>query len=198
VIVDRLGGYTQGVGRWIVLAAIAVMVRLGFWQLERLHEKEALIARAEAALTMNAEAPWPRSAAEARHVLYRHARVNCTRVIEEGAGAGENARAEPGWAHFARCALAGGGEAKVILGWSRDPGRTGWRGGEVGGVIAPGPRLVAGPAIGGLQDNAQPNPADLPNNHLSYAVQWFLFAAVALVIYGLAVRKRLAEPGPRR
>jgi hypothetical protein len=28
-------------------------------------------------------------------------------------------------------------------------------------------------------------------------VQWFLFAAVALVIYALAVRKRLAEPGPR-
>ncbi|NBO00626.1 MAG: hypothetical protein EBV21_04095 [Betaproteobacteria bacterium] len=34
--------------------------------------------------------------------------------------------------------------------------------------------------------------SDLPNNHLSYAVQWFLFAFVALVIYALAVRKRLA------
>jgi surfeit locus 1 family protein len=34
--------------------------------------------------------------------------------------------------------------------------------------------------------------------HLGYAVQWFLFALVALVIYALAVRKRLAEPGPHR
>ncbi|HNJ47416.1 MAG TPA: SURF1 family protein, partial [Novosphingobium sp.] len=36
---------------------------------------------------------------------------------------------------------------------------------------------------------------DIPNNHLSYAVQWFLFAATALVIYGLALRKRLAARG---
>ena len=30
----------------------------------------------------------------------------------------------------------------------------------------------------------------IPNNHLSYAVQWFLFALTALVIYVLAVRKK--------
>jgi surfeit locus 1 family protein len=30
----------------------------------------------------------------------------------------------------------------------------------------------------------------VPNNHLSYAVQWFLFAAIASVIYVLAVRRR--------
>jgi surfeit locus 1 family protein len=35
-----------------------------------------------------------------------------------------------------------------------------------------------------------PDPRDLPNNHFSYAVQWFLFAATALVIYGIAVWKR--------
>ena len=29
----------------VVLAAVAVMLRLGFWQLERKAEKEALIAR---------------------------------------------------------------------------------------------------------------------------------------------------------
>jgi surfeit locus 1 family protein len=43
-----------------------------------------------------------------------------------------------------------------------------------------------------LQPNARPDPNDIPNNHLSYAVQWFLFALTALVIYGLALRKRLA------
>jgi surfeit locus 1 family protein len=39
--------------------------------------------------------------------------------------------------------------------------------------------------------NARPDPNDIPNNHLAYAVQWFLFAGVALVIYALAVRKRM-------
>ncbi len=30
----------------------------------------------------------------------------------------------------------------------------------------------------------------MPNNHLSYAVQWFSFAATALIIYALALRRR--------
>jgi surfeit locus 1 family protein len=40
---------------------------------------------------------------------------------------------------------------------------------------------------------ARPNPDDVPNNHMAYAVQWFLFAAAAAVIYLLALRKRQAE-----
>jgi len=59
------------------------------------------------------------------------------------------------------------------------------------GVVAPGPRLVADPPMAGLEASARPDPSELPNNHLSYAGQWFLFALVALVIYGLALRKRL-------
>jgi surfeit locus 1 family protein len=182
----------------IVLLAVAIMIALGFWQIERGREKQALIGRAQTAVTMNSDAPWPATEAETERVLYRHTRVNCARVLELGAQAGQNLRGESGWAHVARCALGDGVEGRIVLGWSRNPAKVAWQGGEIGGVIAPGPRLVAGPAIAGLEDNAQPNPADLPNNHLSYAVQWFLFAAVALVIYGLAVRKRLAEPEPPR
>jgi hypothetical protein len=79
----------------------------------------------------------------------------------------------------------------VVLGWSRLPmAAGGWSGGEVRGVIAPGPRLVASPPLAGLEANAMPDPADIPNNHFAYAVQWFVFAATALVIYGLALRKR--------
>ena len=43
----------------------------------------------------------------------------------------------------------------------------------------------------GLDANARPDPATIPNNHLSYAIQWFLFALTALVIYGIALRKRM-------
>ena len=82
------------------------------------------------------------------------------------------------------------GKARVVLGWSRDPHAPDWRGGEASGVIAPGPRLVSDPPLAGLAANARPDPADIPNNHWSYAVQWFLFAGTALVIYALALWKR--------
>ena len=46
-----------------------------------------------------------------------------------------------------------------------------------------------------------PAPVTLPEltegPHLSYAVQWFLFAATALVIYVLALRKKWRAENPR-
>ena len=51
-------------------------------------------------------------------------------------------------------------------------------------------RLIVGPPLNGLQANAAPDPAEIPNNHLSYAVQWFLFALTAAIIYVLALRKK--------
>lgn len=182
----------------LVLAAVAVMIALGFWQLGRLREKEALLARYAAAETMSADAPFPRDEASARPLFYRHARVDCRKVTDVTTKAGGNARGESGLAHYATCILAGGGTADVVLGWSRQPEAPDWRGGEVAGVIAPGPRLVADPPLAGLEPNARPDPSEIPNNHLAYAVQWFLFAATALVIYALALRKRLAGRGADR
>lgn len=83
--------------------------------------------------------------------------------------------------------------ADVALGWSRSSTPPQWDGGGVSGVIAPGPRLVAMTPIAGLEQLALPDPADVPNNHLAYAGQWFFFALTALVIYGLAIRKRMKE-----
>jgi cytochrome oxidase assembly protein ShyY1 len=51
--------------------------------------------------------------------------------------------------------------------------------------------LVADQPASGLQPSAPPSIADIPNNHMAYAVQWFLFAATALVVYGIALRRRL-------
>lgn len=174
----------------IVLAAVAVMVRLGFWQLERLDQKDAMLARYSTARTMNADALFPITG-DGKDVWYRHATLDCARVIEANSISGQSARGEPGIGHVALCELPGGGTARVILGWSRELTVPDWRGGRVQGIIAPGPRLVADPPLAGLEANARPDPADLPNNHLSYAVQWFLFAFTALVIYAVAVRKRL-------
>lgn len=192
----------------IVLAAVAVMLRLGFWQLERMHQKEAMIAR-YAASVENPRVEVLTSVPAGEEFHYRHASVFCRRVSGIMVTAGHNARGETGWAHVARC-LTGAEQpipgiddqvtsADVVLGWSDNPAEVAWTGGRVNGVIAPGGelkvRLIADPPLAGLAANARPDPNDIPNNHLSYAVQWFLFAATALVIYGLALRKRLAAKG---
>ncbi|MEE4454050.1 SURF1 family cytochrome oxidase biogenesis protein [Novosphingobium resinovorum] len=173
----------------VVLAAVALMMALGFWQLRRLHEKEALLAHYAAAQVNPALVEWT-SRGVGEDLLYRRAHLDCAAVGERSSMAGHNAAGVAGMAQTARCALPGGGSALVVLGWSRQPNAGVWRGGAVTGVIAPGPRLVAMPALAGLEPNAMPDPSELPNNHFSYAVQWFLFAATALVIYVLALRKR--------
>ncbi|WP_260925223.1 SURF1 family cytochrome oxidase biogenesis protein [Novosphingobium sp. 9] len=179
----------------VVLAAVAMMVWLGFWQIRRLHEKEALLARFAEARAQIAEvdwpAQWPTDPDKGYELTYRRAQLMCSAVTERSSMAGHNAAGESGMAQTARCALPGGGFALVVMGWSQSPmAGTAWQGGEVHGMIAPGQRLVADPPLAGLQPNALPDPADLPNNHLSYAIQWFAFAAMALAIYALALRKR--------
>jgi cytochrome oxidase assembly protein ShyY1 len=174
----------------LVLAAVALMIGLGVWQLHRLTWKEALLARYGSAEHIAAEVPFPRDAAAAEAVLYRRSRVDCRSVEDATAISGRNAFGVPGVAHVARCRLADGSLAKIVLGWSPDPRASDWRGGIVTGMIAPGPRLVADPPLAGLAPNERPDPGQIPNNHLSYAVQWFLFAATALVIYALALRGR--------
>lgn len=178
----------------IVLLAVAVMIALGFWQLARKAEKEALLERYTQAVGMSAEVLWPRTADAYPAALYRHARVDCARVEGIEAVAGRSAEGRAGWAQIAQCRLRDGSPAAVALGWSPGPDGPRWAGGMVGGFIGPagktGIRLVASPAQAGLDQLSPPDPANLPNNHLSYAVQWFAFAATALVIYGLALRGR--------
>lgn len=175
----------------VVLAAVAVMIALGLWQLERMHEKEGLLAGYEKARVDAALVSFPRDAPDAERVLYRRSRIDCAEVLGRTTKSGLDGNGVSGIAHYATCRLADGGTAEVVLGWSRDPALREWGGGPVSGLIAPGPRLVADPPLAGLEASAKPDPRDLPNNHWSYAVQWFLFALTALVIYGLAVWKRM-------
>lgn len=180
----------------VVLAAVATMIWLGVWQLQRKEWKEALIARFEQSQAMSSDVPWPADGSEHEAALYRHSGFDCARVLEMDSTAGRSANGQPGWAHQARCRTAGGGEALVAIGWSRDPRPPKWDGGEVAGFVAPageGIRLIAAPPQAGLEQLAAPDPRDVPNNHLAYAVQWFFFAATALAIYALALRRRRRE-----
>ncbi len=175
----------------IVLLAVAYMVHLGFWQLQRLGEKEAMLARYAAAQASGEDVRWPETPAMAERAFYHRSRLDCRSATGETTLSGRNAKGEAGLAHVATCIDAEGGARQIVLGWSRDPSAAVWTGGVVTGWIAPGPRLVADPPLAGLEANARPDPRDIPNNHLAYAVQWFLFAGVALVIYALALRKRM-------
>ena len=181
----------------IVAAAVATMIWLGLWQLGRLDEKEAQLARYERSLTMSSEVPWPKNRAEREMALYRHSQLSCAKVTGIDERAGRSQSGETGWAHVAHCVLADGSMADVALGWSSDPRPVTWQGGVVSGFVGPsgkeGVRLVSAPPQAGLAQLSAPDPRDVPNNHLSYAVQWFLFAATALVIYALALRKRWRE-----
>ncbi len=179
----------------IVVAAAIIMAMLGFWQLDRMKQKEALLARYANSEGQTAEVAWPADGAAAQNLLFRRSRFDCRPEGTAQPMAGHSARGVTGWAHVQTCVLPGGQKAQLVLGWARDLNPRPWAGGTVTGTIAPGAghevRLIADPPLAGLEANARPDPRSIPNNHLSYAVQWFLFAFTALTIYGLVLRKRL-------
>ena len=87
---------------------------------------------------------------------------------------------------------------QAVMGWSERPDSPDWTGGPVSGIIAPDTqhviRLVASKPAPGLKPAQPPSIQDIPNNHFGYAVQWFLFAGIAMVIYVLALRRRGSGP----
>lgn len=196
----------------VVLAAVAVMVRLGFWQLDRLEQKELLLNRYSDRGSTFADVTNPDLPAQS--ALYHQTIVECAEASDWRAVAGRNAKGDPGFAHLAKCILPTNfyvtpkmiderlvevpaktlASIDVVVGWSRAPQSPVWNGGTVRGIVAPnkeGIKVVADPPLAGLEANARPDPNDMPNNHLAYAVQWFLFALTALVIYAIALRRRL-------
>jgi cytochrome oxidase assembly protein ShyY1 len=192
----------------IVALAIAAMIGLGVWQLHRATWKEALLARYTAAQNMPPVAFQPLATDDA--LLFRRSSAVCLEPVNWTTTPGRNRAGEPGWRWIVNCRTgAEGPGATFDMGWSAGwQGKVTWRGGRVAGVIASRPdhRSVVGKALGrgapaglmiiadtpapGLKPSAYPAIADIPNNHMAYAVQWFLFALIAAVIYGLALRWR--------
>jgi cytochrome oxidase assembly protein ShyY1 len=188
----------------IVALAVAAMIGLGIWQLQRARWKEGLLARYEAAERQPPIA-WPTTPLKSDQLpLFRHATGVCLRPIGKRVTAGANGSGESGYAQIIDCVTGAEGPAmSVEVGWSKNPNaRVAWPGGPVSGIIAPDGRtrmrLVAATAPPGLEPSAPPSINSIPNNHRSYAVQWFSFAAIAMVIYGLALRKRLREEQAKR
>ena len=185
----------------VVGAAVAVMIALGIWQLQRAQAKDRLLAQYAAAQVLP-PITWADAAAEAQPPLFRHATGVCLRIAGQRAQAGENRAGETGYVQIIDCVTGAKGPGmSVELGWSKNPNaKFDWRGGPVSGIIAPDRRnrmrLVAASAPPGLQASRPPTLDGIPNNHRSYALQWFSFALIAAIIYGLALRKRLKDEKP--
>lgn len=184
----------------VVALAVAVMIALGFWQLRRAGEKDALLARYKAAQNLPPIAFPTGPLHSDRLPLFRYATGLCLSPVAKRSTAGQSRAGEVGYVLIVDCSTGAEGPGmSVELGWTRNPNAAvNWRGGPVSGVIAPDRkarmRLVAATSPPGLEPSAPPSIEQIPNNHRSYAVQWFLFAGIALTIYILALRKRLKEP----
>ena len=188
----------------LVVAAVAAMIGLGFWQLQRRTEKLALLA----VLAANPSKPLIAMPVPAigDDLLFRRAGAMCLAPISfstEGAG-------NAGYRIIAQCKTGAEGPGFAVqIGTTRDVDfKPSWAGGRVTGILSHAPNhepliaelfdkkpqrpllLVADTPAPGLTANAIPSLDSIPNNHLAYAVQWFAFATIALVIYGLALRRR--------
>jgi cytochrome oxidase assembly protein ShyY1 len=180
----------------LVAAAVAVMIGLGVWQTRRAEWKEGLLDRYASAGRQPPMA-WPMIAGREEQLpLFRRASGLCLRPAVTSAVAGRNRTGEPGYVFLVDCVTGAEGPGmRVELGWSKNPqAKFAWNGGPVSGVIAPDSqarmRLVADRSPAGLEPSARPSLQSISNNHRLYAIQWFAFAAIALVIYALALRGR--------
>jgi cytochrome oxidase assembly protein ShyY1 len=192
----------------IVVIAVAILIRLGFWQLHRAHENEQLLAQ-YAAASKQPPIAFPTTPIRGPLPLFRWATGFCQRVVGRRSIAGESRSGETGYAQIVDCATGAEGPGmSVDVGWSQDPNaKVNWTGGLVTGVIVPdrlhGIRLVAAGAPPGLQPSALPSVETAvpttPTGNRFYALQWFVFAALAALIYVLALRKKWRSvPAPAR
>ena len=198
----------------MTLVMLAVLVRLGFWQLERREQKHRLIADLEAAETLPPVTPseFYRAMIGAGSVQYRRAHVICRpgRVTPYDFRGGESAAGQSGFLVLVACrepayTRGRGPDLVVVAGFTDRPELraplvvdT-----EFDGTVIERPygkaagrpmfMLIPKTAVPPLQPSRLPTPGDLPDNHLSYALQWFAFAATLAIIYGLFVFGRMRK-----
>jgi cytochrome oxidase assembly protein ShyY1 len=201
----------------IVGLAVAAMIALGVWQLDRKAQKEALLAQ----LATNFDKPamaFPLLPVGDEN-LFRRASANCLEAVGWRKQGGRSAKGTIGTRQLAECRTGTEGPVLLVdMGVARDPKfQPQWKGGPVSGTITHAPdarpliasvfdttpkalMLVSDQPAPGLEATAKPALSSVPNNHLAYAVQWFLFAMVAVVIYLLALRlkqRKDAAPEPK-
>ena len=193
----------------MTLIMLAVLVGLGVWQLERRTWKHALIARLEAAQDQPLLEPrdYYLSMIGKDSVQYRKAELPCSPgdVLPYDLKGGSSANGKSGYLVLVSCRPnRKAPDIVAVAGWTMRPDAarvpikvdTVFRGlviekpyGDMPG--RPQFMLIPDTAVPPLEPSRLPSPQDLPDNHLSYAGQWFGLASVLVVIYGLWLRRRL-------
>lgn len=181
------------------MLAIPVLIGLGVWQLQRMEWKNALHATlaAEAAKPMLDLGAGPLPAGmQFRQVGLL---VDCPKQTP-GGKMGYSPDGVIGYSVMLHC-RAGADELLVDAGWGPRPDSWAnvpglWRPPhKVTGMLIeseharPRYTLVADDAPAPLVPSARPTLDTIPNNHLSYAIQWFTFAALLGLIWWLYVRR---------
>lgn len=193
----------------IVAAAVAVMIGLGVWQLQRAAWKERLLGDLAAAPALP-PVDLDRVLAEgsATVLAFRRATITCAAGDQRPMlRAGRNRQNVSGYSFFLLCRPGEAGLAgriQINAGWSQALNNDlrlvpqGPVSGSIGTVEEGEPViLTADPPLAPLAPSAPPSIDAIPNNHLMYAGQWFFFALTALIIYALALRRRPAvAPAP--
>ena len=200
---------------------LAVLVGLGVWQLQRQTWKHALIAQAQAApqLPMLTPTDFYEAMIGKRSVQYRRAELPCSpgTVLPYDLKGGSSAAGEAGYLVLVSCRPNHKPpDIVAVAGWTRRANAaavpiavdTVFRGLVIERPYGKAPdrpqfMLIPDSAVPPLQPSRLPSPGDLPDNPLSYAIQWFGLAAVLAVIYALWLRRRatggpaVAPPRPR-
>ncbi len=197
----------------IVAAAVAAMVALGIWQLQRAEEKEKYISVLEHNSALSA-IDYPTRDAFDETQLFRESHLECLGVENWRTQAGKSATGKTGYKYIAECKVADSEKTALVnvgVVYGSPDKSPEWSGGPVRGVIflepdprsllekmfspskKPGAMLVSSQKIGALELPQPPSLDNIPNNHMAYAWQWFFFAFIAALIYVLALVKRSKE-----
>jgi cytochrome oxidase assembly protein ShyY1 len=208
---------------WPTLATfimMTVLISLGLWQLQRRDWKHALIAELQAAETLPPLEPadYYEAMIGKRSVQYRRAELPCSpgKILPYDLKGGSSAGGEPGYLVLVSCRPNHKPpDIVAVAGWTQRPDAA-----TVPvlvdmvfkGIIIEHPygkaearpqfMLIPDTAVAPLLPSRLPEPGDLPDNHLSYAFQWFGFALSLVVIYGVWLRRylqgeKLAPAAPR-
>lgn len=194
----------------ITAIGVLILCGLGRWQLERRAWKADLIARLEAAATLPPVSPaeFRRAMQGEISVQYRRAEIGCHAGPRKpyDLRPGSSAGGTSGYFVVVSCRPNDlPPDIVAVAGWTRridakdaviDLDH------EFAGVVIERPygdapdrprfMLIPDAPVAPLGKPQQPRPADLPDNHLAYAGQWFGLAIALAAIYGLWLRRRTA------
>jgi surfeit locus 1 family protein len=193
----------------LTFVMLTTLIGLGIWQLQRRAWKHELIRTLVAAQTLPPLEPvdYFKAITGEASVQYRRAELPCSpgKVLPYDLKGGSSRNGDSGYLVLVSCRPnRRPPDIVAVAGWTRRPDAarqpvavdTVFKGliierpyGRLPG--RPQFMLIPDAAVPPLEPSRLPTPDDIPDNHLSYAFQWFGLAAALMVIYGLWLRRHL-------